>query len=351
MRDIDPTASEYITSGYLERSRPKGVFYDIGSVLGIGSALIGADSAGDAVDAQTAAAAKTDATNRYIFDKQVSLQEPFRQSGVSANNMLSYLMGIGGSPSGTPSAGAPTVRTADQLRQSLLGQYTTAGTPGYEMPESSVGGGGGWMPGTASRIDEAGLSAAIAAAQAGDNTALQAWQTQQNANSNDPNYGSLMKSFSASDFQADPGYQFRMSEGLKGVEGGAAARGGLLSGGALKAIQKYGQDLGSQEYGAAYGRFNADQTNKYNKLAGMVNSGQGATNQISNAAGQYATNTASNNAATGNAQAAGSIAQGNAWQGALGTIGNNYQQNQLMQMIQRPLSSTIQAPSDYGQYL
>lgn len=48
MRDIDPTASEYITSGYLERSRPNGVFYDIGSVLGIGSALIGSDSAGDA---------------------------------------------------------------------------------------------------------------------------------------------------------------------------------------------------------------------------------------------------------------------------------------------------------------
>ena len=103
-----------------------------------------------------------------------------------------------------------------------------------------------------------------------------------------------MKSFSASDFQADPGYQFRMSEGLKGVEGGAAARGGLLSGGALKAIQKYGQDLGSQEYGAAYGRYNSDQTNKYNKLAGMVNSGQGAANQVSNAAGQYGTNTATN---------------------------------------------------------
>lgn len=320
----------------------------MGSLIGsIFSGVLGSDSAGDAADAQAAAAAQTDATNRYIFDKQVSLQEPFRQGGLAANNSLMYLMGLGGSPNGTPSAGAPTVRTADQLRQSLLGQYTTAGTPGYEMPESSVGGGGGWMPGTASRIDEAGLSAAIAAAQAGDNTALQAWQ---NAAGGDPNYGSLMKSFSASDFQADPGYQFRMSEGLKGVEGGAAARGGLLSGGALKAIQKYGQDLGSQEYGAAYGRYNSDQTNKYNKLAGMVNSGQGAANQVSNAAGQYGTNTASNNAAMGNAQAAGSIAQGNAWQGALGTIGNNYQQNQLMQMIQRPLSSTIQAPSDYGQY-
>ena len=117
----------------------------MGSLIGsIFSGDLGPDTAGDAADAQAAAAAQTDATNRYIFDKQVSLQEPFRQGGLAANNSLMYLMGLGGSPNGTPSAGAPTVRTADQLRQSLLGQYTTAGTPGYEMPESSVGGGGGW---------------------------------------------------------------------------------------------------------------------------------------------------------------------------------------------------------------
>ena len=65
-----------------------------------------------------------------------------------------------------------------------------------------------------------------------------------------------------------------------------------------------------------------------------MNSGQGASNQISNAAGQYAQNTASNNAALGNAQAAGAIGQANAWSNGLGQAYNGYQQNQLIKSLQ-----------------
>ena len=49
--------------------------------------------------------------------------------------------------------------------------------------------------------------------------------------------------FGMDQFQADPGYAFRLSEGMKGLERSAAARGGLLSGAALKGIQRYGQDM------------------------------------------------------------------------------------------------------------
>jgi len=52
----------------------------------------------------------------------------------------------------------------------------------------------------------------------------------------------------------DPGYQFRMNEGMKAINASAAAKGGLQSGAALKAAQQYGQGLASQEYGASYGR-------------------------------------------------------------------------------------------------
>ena len=52
----------------------------------------------------------------------------------------------------------------------------------------------------------------------------------------------------------DPGYAFRVSEGMKALQGTQAARGGLLSGGAIKGALKYGQGLASQEYGAAYNR-------------------------------------------------------------------------------------------------
>jgi hypothetical protein len=46
--------------------------------------------------------------------------------------------------------------------------------------------------------------------------------------------------FGMAQFQADPGYGFRMSEGMKALERSAAARGGLLSGATLKGIQRSG---------------------------------------------------------------------------------------------------------------
>jgi hypothetical protein len=56
------------------------------------------------------------------------------------------------------------------------------------------------------------------------------------------------------DLQADPGYQFRLQQGQKALEASKAAQGVLRTGGTAKALTKYGQELGAQEYGAAYGR-------------------------------------------------------------------------------------------------
>jgi hypothetical protein len=52
----------------------------------------------------------------------------------------------------------------------------------------------------------------------------------------------------------DPGVQFRLQEGANAMEASAAARGGALSGPALAALQRQGQDLASQEYGNAWQR-------------------------------------------------------------------------------------------------
>ena len=60
--------------------------------------------------------------------------------------------------------------------------------------------------------------------------------------------------FRAEDLQVDPGYGFRLSEGLKALERSAAARGGLLSGGTGKALTRYGQEMASQEFGNAFNR-------------------------------------------------------------------------------------------------
>lgn len=53
------------------------------------------------------------------------------------------------------------------------------------------------------------------------------------------------------DVTIDPGYKFRLEQGKLARERGAAARGGLLSGGHLKDLEEYSQGLASQEFGAA----------------------------------------------------------------------------------------------------
>ena len=124
-------------------------------------------------------------------------------------------------------------------------------------------------------------------------------------NRNAPGYGSLSRNFSLSDFQADPGYAFRMSEGLKALDRQAAARGGLISGSALKAAQRYGQDLASQEYMNAFNRFQTNRTNLLNPLQAMTGTGQTATTTLSQAGQNMGTNVSNAMGASGQAQMAG----------------------------------------------
>ena len=101
--------------------------------------------------------------------------------------------------------------------------------------------------------------------------------------------GELVRGFNMGDFTTDPGYAFRLSEGQKGLDRQAAARGGLISGGALKAATRYGQEMGSQEFGNAYNRFRDTQGLRRNALAGVAGYGPTAATSM-NAAGQnYAT--------------------------------------------------------------
>lgn len=322
----------------------------IPAIAAVGSALISANASDKAGNSQDRAAREAAKVDKYIFDKQVELQSPFRDAGLTANNRLSYLLGL------SPTGGSASQLTYDQIRGELLKDYTrtTSSRPSNSPSmrnatneERRAADRAAASRGPTTTIDEAGLEAAIQS-----RLAQQAQQQaqQQAAASGDADYGSLMRRFSMEDFEADPGYAFRQQEGMKGIEGGAAARGSLLSGGALKAIQKYGQDLASQEYGNAYGRYNADQTNQYNRLAGLVNTGQGATNQLTNAAGNLGSNLSSNIIGAGNAQAAGQIGQANAWNQAIGGVSNAYQNNQLMNLIRNPGSTNQPSIESYYGY-
>jgi hypothetical protein len=143
-------------------------------------------------------------------------------------------------------------------------------------------------------------------------------------------YGSLGKSFGNEQFQQDPGYGFRQAEGMKALERSAAARGNLLSGSTLKGVQRFGQDLASQEYQNAFNRYQVERSAKLNPLQSLMGSGQSATNVMTGAAGQMGQNEASNLYNAGQARASGYIGSANALSNALGQVGSiasNYPMN------------------------
>ena len=133
--------------------------------------------------------------------------------------------------------------------------------------------------------------------------------------------------FGMSQFQQDPGYAFRMQEGMKALERSAAARGGLLSGNMLKGAQRYGQDLASQEYMNAFNRYQAERNARLNPLQSLAGVGQTATNQLGQAGQAMASNVGQALGAAAQARASGYIGGANALSQGLGTY-LNYQQGQ-----------------------
>jgi len=166
--------------------------------------------------------------------------------------------------------------------------------------------------------------------------------------------GQFDKVFTNADFVKDPGYQFRMAEGARGVEASAAARGGALSGGALKALARYQQGYASNEFGAAYDRFNSNLTGRYNRLAGLAGTGQTATNS-GIAAGQ-AMNTANANArnqigdaigSAGNATASMYAGVGNTISQTANNLGNYFANRPTVyQRLNNSASQTINDPAN-----
>lgn len=135
----------------------------------------------------------------------------------------------------------------------------------------------------------------------------------------------------------DPGYAFRMSEGMKALERSAASRGGLLSGATMKGIQRYGQDLASQEYQNAFNRFQVNRANQLTPLQSLAGLGQTTAGQLGQQGTQYAQLAGSNITGAGNAQAAGQIGQANAITGGIaGGLGqglNFYQNQQILNRL------------------
>jgi hypothetical protein len=222
----------------------------------VGSAYMGSQASKSAANTQANAAAQASDAQRAMFERQVELQEPFRQAGLKGQNRLLELLGLG-----------------EDKTAPGFGKYATA-------------------------------------------------------------------EFGMDKFTADPGYAFRMSEGMKALERSAAARGGLLSGATLKGTQRFGQDLASQEYQNAFNRYQAERTGTLNPYQALAGTAQTSANVLTNAAGNLGGQLGSNIIGAGNAQAAGHIGQANAIVGGLGQGINFYQNQQLLNRLPTYSAST-----------
>jgi hypothetical protein len=109
-----------------------------------------------------------------------------------------------------------------------------------------------------------------------------------------------------------PGYQFLQDEQKKALENSFAARGKLLSGAAMKALQERSMGLADQTY---------QQT--VNNAMGLANLGSGAGGSIMQAGMNYGNMAGNAFGNMANAQAAGAIGRADAWnQGAQGVAGS-----------------------------
>jgi len=132
-------------------------------------------------------------------------------------------------------------------------------------------------------------------------------------------------------FEESPGYQFRMSEGLKAIDRRASASGGLGSGGHKKALMGYGQNLASAEFDSWLDRYYKS-LSPHQSMSGMGLGAVGQTAALGASTGArmgQATMAAGAARGTGytdaaHAKAAGYINRANAWRGAfqdVATIG------------------------------
>jgi hypothetical protein len=128
----------------------------------------------------------------------------------------------------------------------------------------------------------------------------------------------FQRDFTASDFQADPGYAFRMQQGQKALERSKASRGLMNSGGTLKALTEYGQGMGAQEYQNAYNRFNSDRDRRFGRLSTISGQGLQATDMIGRAGQHYADQYGAHRVGAGEADSGGEMGLANAWKQGIG---------------------------------
>lgn len=133
-----------------------------------------------------------------------------------------------------------------------------------------------------------------------------------------------------------PGYQFNLTQGLKATQNAAAARGLGVSGAALKGAASYATGLADSTYQNQFNNEQAlfgnqqtnftnqvnQQQNTYNRLKGLVDTGENAAAQTGVLGATAANTSATSNTAGATTAANAQIGAGNAQAAAYNTMGN-----------------------------
>ena len=230
------------------------------AVVGAGASIIAGNKAAKAT---TTAASQANATERYIYDQTRADYAPYRDVGYGALGKLADMYGVSRSTGAAPSTGPSST---------LYSQFGLDGRGGgdyYNQPDA-VGG----APGTPGRT---------------------------------PGFDG---------FQASPGYQFRLSEGLKAIERSASSNGYLRGGATMKAIGRYADGTASAEY-----------ENFANRLASLAGVGQSATGSTAQAGANFANGFSQNTLNAGAARASAYANTGNAINQGVSNLASAYLYN------------------------
>jgi hypothetical protein len=143
----------------------------------------------------------------------------------------------------------------------------------------------------------------------------------------------------------DPSMAFRQKLGTQATERLQNVGGGALSGNTLRALNEFGQNLASTEYGNAFNRFQTERQNIYNTLANIAGMGQNAVNTGVQAGQNFAGQMTGLITGQGAAQAAGTVGAANAITGSLGQLGNI---GMMYGMNRAPTSAAVASPYALG---
>lgn len=192
----------------------------IAAAATIGGAVLGGKSQNKAADkalqASNYAADQSAAVLRENYDKSAQALAPWQQSGMAANNQLNALLGLQ-TPAST-NWGAYVQGNPDALANWEAIQGTTNTQP---------------FGGDIAKFGQYHYGAD------GSRRDLTSYTT---------NAGDAARA-AFDQFRNSTGYQFRRDQGMDAVNSGYAGAGTLKSGAALKAINDYGQNMATQEFG------------------------------------------------------------------------------------------------------